>query len=199
MCKWQMDDPEARVKSSLSDCTWLEDLSMDLSSRHLRTYEAKRTEEHLYFFLPLFYFLSLLLFFFIIPFSLLFFSSHHIFFIFHFFLLLLRTFCNIILHSICQRWCNDSSSMLNDACPRAEKRGEMTAKVSINSIILWNIWISIENFTPYSNWVVEVITKRCFGLGWIPNEVCEIFDVKTHNAWTNRLAWKSYTKEWPAS
>jgi hypothetical protein len=49
MCKWQMDDPEARVKSSLSDCTWLEDLSMDLSSRHLRTYEAKRTEEHLYF------------------------------------------------------------------------------------------------------------------------------------------------------
>jgi hypothetical protein len=50
MCKWQMDDPEARVKSSLSDCTWLEDLSMDLSSRHLRTYEAKRTEEHLYYF-----------------------------------------------------------------------------------------------------------------------------------------------------
>jgi hypothetical protein len=40
----------------------------------------------------------------------------------------------------------------------------MTAKVSINSIILRNIWISIENFTPYSNWVVdkEVITKRCF-------------------------------------
>jgi hypothetical protein len=37
-----MDDPEARVKSSLSDCTWLEDLSMDLSSRHLRTYEAKK-------------------------------------------------------------------------------------------------------------------------------------------------------------
>jgi hypothetical protein len=54
MCKWQMDDPEARVKSSLSDCTWLEDLSMDLSSRHLRTYEAKRTEEHLYFFFILF-------------------------------------------------------------------------------------------------------------------------------------------------
>jgi hypothetical protein len=52
-----MDDPEARVKSSLSDCTWLEDLSMDLSSRHLRTYEAKRTEEHLYYFLLLFDFL----------------------------------------------------------------------------------------------------------------------------------------------
>jgi hypothetical protein len=48
MCKWQMDDPEARLKSSLSDCTWLEDLSMELSSRHLRTYEAKRTEEHIY-------------------------------------------------------------------------------------------------------------------------------------------------------
>jgi hypothetical protein len=25
MCKWQMDDPEARVKSSLSDCPWFED------------------------------------------------------------------------------------------------------------------------------------------------------------------------------
>jgi hypothetical protein len=50
MCKWQMDDPEARVKSSLSDCTWVEDLSMDFSSRHLRTYEAKRSEEHLYYF-----------------------------------------------------------------------------------------------------------------------------------------------------
>ena len=63
MCKWQMDDPEARVKSSLSDCTWLEDLSMDVSSRHLRTYEAKRTEEHLYFF-SLFYFLLIFLSFF---------------------------------------------------------------------------------------------------------------------------------------
>ena len=43
-------DPKAQTKSSLSDCTWLEDLSMDLSSMHLRTYEAKRTEEHLYCF-----------------------------------------------------------------------------------------------------------------------------------------------------
>jgi hypothetical protein len=42
--------------------------------------------------------------------------------------------------------------------------GRMIDKVSINSIILRNIWISVENFTPYSNWVVdkEVITKRCF-------------------------------------
>jgi hypothetical protein len=54
MCKWQMDDAEARVNSSLSDWTWLEDLSMDLSSRHLRTYEAKRTEEHLFYFLLIF-------------------------------------------------------------------------------------------------------------------------------------------------
>jgi hypothetical protein len=40
-----------------------------------------------------------------------------------------------------------------------KREGEMTAKVSINSI-----FESIENFTPYSNWVVdkEVITKRCF-------------------------------------
>jgi hypothetical protein len=51
-----MDDPEAKVKSSLSDCTWLEDLSMDLSSRHMRTYEAKRTEEQLCYFLLLFLF-----------------------------------------------------------------------------------------------------------------------------------------------
>jgi hypothetical protein len=65
MCKWQMDDLEARVKSLLSDCTWLEDLSMDLSSWHLRTYEAKRTEEHLYYyFLLLFYFFLIYLVFF---------------------------------------------------------------------------------------------------------------------------------------
>jgi hypothetical protein len=45
-----------------------------------------------------------------------------------------------------------------------KKRGEMVAKVSINSIILQNFGISIENFTPYPNWVVdkEVITKTCF-------------------------------------
>ena len=24
MCKWQVGDPEAQMKSSLSDCTWLE-------------------------------------------------------------------------------------------------------------------------------------------------------------------------------
>jgi hypothetical protein len=65
MRKWQMEDPEARVKSSLLDCTWLEDLSMDLSSRHLRTYEAKRFEEHLYYiFLLLFYFFLIFLSFF---------------------------------------------------------------------------------------------------------------------------------------
>jgi hypothetical protein len=77
--------------------------------------------------------------------------------------LLLKTFCNIILTSIRQRWITPPPC-LNDARPRAYKRGKMTAKVSINSIILRNIWISIENFTPYSNWVVdkEVITKRCF-------------------------------------
>jgi hypothetical protein len=84
MCKWQMDDPEAQVKSSLSDCTWLEDLSMD-TSRYLRTYEAKRTEEHLYIyiFLLLFYFvlIFLSLSFFLFYFSFLFIS----FFIFHFF------------------------------------------------------------------------------------------------------------------
>jgi hypothetical protein len=46
----------------------------------------------------------------------------------------------------------------------------MTAKVSINSIILRNILISIENFTPYSNCVVdkEVVPKNVLGLGWMP-------------------------------
>jgi hypothetical protein len=90
-------------ESSLSDCTWLEDLSMDLSSRHLKTYEAKRSEEHLYYFFTFILFpshFSLFLFsllFFL--FFLLFFSSHHnnFFSFFHFFLLLLKTFCNIIL------------------------------------------------------------------------------------------------------
>jgi hypothetical protein len=78
-----MDDPEARVKSSLSDCIWLEDLSMDLSSSHLRTYEAKRTEEHLYYFFTFILFpshFSLFLFFFFFAFLLII-----IFFIFHFF------------------------------------------------------------------------------------------------------------------
>jgi hypothetical protein len=34
----------------------------------------------------------------------------------------------------------------------------------------------------------EVIKKDVFGLGWMPSEVCEIFNVKTHDAWTKRLA-----------
>jgi hypothetical protein len=83
-----MDDPEARVKSSLSDCTWLEDLSMDMSSWHLRTYEAKRTEEHLYFILFTFILFAShfsLFLIFLLLFFLLFFSSHPNFFHFSFF------------------------------------------------------------------------------------------------------------------
>jgi hypothetical protein len=98
MCKWQMDDPEARVKSSLSDCTWLQDLSMDLSSRHLRTYEEKNRGAPMYIYIYYFYFISfsfffLFLFLFLLPFfvTLLFFSSYFFHF-FHFFLLLLKTF-----------------------------------------------------------------------------------------------------------
>jgi hypothetical protein len=89
MCKWQMDDPEAQVKSSLSDCTWLKDLSMDLSSRHLRTYEAKRTEEHLlllllfYFYFISSHFLSFFFSFFFLFSFLFFFFSSYFFFIFH--------------------------------------------------------------------------------------------------------------------
>jgi hypothetical protein len=115
MCKWQMDDPEARVKSSLSDCTWFEDLSMDLSSRHLRTYEAKRSEEHLYYFFTFILFpshFSLFLSFFIFflyssffPYFsflliIIIFSS---FIFYSFFLLLLKTFYNKYLHRICVR------------------------------------------------------------------------------------------------
>jgi hypothetical protein len=75
MCKWEIDDPEARVKSSLSDCTWLEDLSMDLSSRHLRTYEEKNRGAS---FLLLFYFLLIFLVF------LFFFLYSFLFFLFFF-------------------------------------------------------------------------------------------------------------------
>jgi hypothetical protein len=116
-----MDDPEARVKSSLSDCTWLEDLSMDLSSRYLRTYEAKRTEEHLYFFtfiLFLYHFLSFFFSFFF--FFLLFFSSHHnnfLFFIFSF------APQNFLQHNTYIAFVRDDvmtpPSCLNDAHPRA--------------------------------------------------------------------------------
>jgi hypothetical protein len=123
MCKWPMYDPEARVKSSLSDCTWLEDLSMDLSSRHLRTYEAKRTKEHLYYFFNFILFPShfslFLIFLYFSMFSLLFFSSHYIFSFFIFFfcsseLLQHNTYIafvrgDVMTHPPC----------LNDACPRA--------------------------------------------------------------------------------
>jgi hypothetical protein len=49
---------------------------------------------------------------------------------------------------------------------------------------------------PYSIWVVvkEVITKRCFGLGWMPSEVCEISNVETHNAWTRMARTKKIRK-----
>jgi hypothetical protein len=30
MCKWQMGDPETRMKFSLSDCTWLEKIEYGL-------------------------------------------------------------------------------------------------------------------------------------------------------------------------
>jgi hypothetical protein len=61
---------------------------MDLSSRNLRTYEAKRTEDHLYVFFLLFYLLLIFLsfflsFFFIIPFFP-YFSFLLIIFFFHF-------------------------------------------------------------------------------------------------------------------
>jgi hypothetical protein len=138
MCKWQMDDPEARVKSSLSDCTWLEDLSMDLSSRHLRTYEAKRTEEHLYYFFTFILFPShfyLFLFFFIFLFS--YFSFVLIIFFFIFF------FCSseLLQHSTYVAFVRDDSSPILGRCSSSsiKERGEMTTKVSINSLILRNI------------------------------------------------------------
>jgi hypothetical protein len=115
MCKWQMDDPEARVKSSLSDCTWLEGLSMDLSSRHLRTYEAKRSEEHLYYYFY-FYFISfsfsLFLFFtFILPIFSYFSFILIIFFLFSFFSFAPQNFLqhNTYIAFVSE---NDSSPML---------------------------------------------------------------------------------------
>jgi hypothetical protein len=33
MCKWQMGDPETRMKLSLSSCTKLEKIEYDLSSK----------------------------------------------------------------------------------------------------------------------------------------------------------------------
>jgi hypothetical protein len=121
MCKWQMYDPEARVKSSLSDCTWLEDLSMDLSSRHLRTYEAKRTVEHLYYFS---YFSFISFSFFLFLFSFFFLFSYFsflliIFFIFIFF------FCSseLLQHNTYIAFVRDDVMTpplcLNDARPRA--------------------------------------------------------------------------------
>ena len=72
MCKWQMDDPETQMKFSLSDCTWLEDLSMEQFFKVTwKINEAKKS----FSFLPSFF-----------NFSLSFFFS---------FFLLLRTFDNI--------------------------------------------------------------------------------------------------------
>jgi hypothetical protein len=120
MCKCQKDDPEARVKSSLSDCTWLEDLSMDLSSRHLRTYEVKRTEEHLYYF----YFISFSFFSFLFSFFFLFpyfsFLLIIIFFQFSFFSFAPQ---NFLQHNTYIAFVRDDvmspPPCLNDAHPRA--------------------------------------------------------------------------------
>jgi hypothetical protein len=115
MCKWQMDDPEARVKSSLSECTWLEDLSMDLSSRHFENLWSKKNRgASLLFFLILFYFhlIFSLSFFFLLLFSYFSFLLIIYFFSFSFFSFAPQNFCNIILTYFCQRWCNDSSLML---------------------------------------------------------------------------------------
>jgi hypothetical protein len=116
MCKWQMDDPKARVKSSLSDCTWLEDLSMDLSSRHLRTYEAKRTKELLYYFFTSISFPS--------HFSL-FLSLFFFFLTFLFFYFFIFFFCSskFLQHNTYIAFARDDvmtpPQCLNDAHPRA--------------------------------------------------------------------------------
>jgi hypothetical protein len=122
MCKWQMDDPEAQVKSSLADCTWLEDLSMDLSSRHLRTYEAKRTKEHIYYFLLLFYFLLIFLSFFFLSSS---FFPYFCFLLIIFFSFFIFFFCSSerLQHNTYIAFIRDvvmtPPPCLNDARPRA--------------------------------------------------------------------------------
>jgi hypothetical protein len=130
MCKWPMYDPEARVKSSLSDYTWLEDLSMDLSPRHLRTYEAERSEEHLNYFFTFILFPShfslFLVFTFILPIFLtfLFFSSYFFlfsfFFFFQFFSFATQNFLqhNTYIAFVSE---NDSSPMLERCSPSSIK------------------------------------------------------------------------------
>jgi Ca2+/Na+ antiporter len=125
-------------------------------------WSKKNRGASLLFFFILFYFLlffSLSFLFILLLFLTFLFFSSYIFFIFHFFLLQHNTYIAFVRDDVMI-----PPPCLNDARPRAQMRGEMTAKVSINSIILQNIWISIKNFTPYSNWLVdkEVITKRCF-------------------------------------
>jgi hypothetical protein len=84
---------------------------------HQGTWELmKQKELRSIFIIFYFYFISFsffsLSFFFLLPFFLTFFSSHHIFFIFHFFFCSSVLFATQYLHSICQRWSNDSSPML---------------------------------------------------------------------------------------
>jgi hypothetical protein len=113
-----MDDPEAQVKSSLSDCTWLEGLSMDLSSRHLRTYEAKRTEEQLYY-----YFFTFILFSFF--FSFFFSSSIFPYFSFLLVIFLYFLFCSseLLQHNTYSAFVGDDvvtpPPCLNNAHPQA--------------------------------------------------------------------------------
>jgi hypothetical protein len=109
MCKWQMDHPEARVKSSLSGCTW-------------RTYEEKEPRSIFIIFLLLFYsfsFFSLSLFFFFSFFSYFSFLLIIIFFIFHFFfcsskLLQHNTYIVFVIDDVMT-----PPPCLNDARPRA--------------------------------------------------------------------------------
>jgi hypothetical protein len=123
MCKWQMDDPKARVKSSFSDCTWLEDLSMDLSSRHLRTYEAKRTKGHLYYFLLLLYFLLIFLSFFFLSSSFFPYFSFLLIIIFSFFIHFFFCPLELLQHNTYIAFVRDDvmtpPPCLNDARPRA--------------------------------------------------------------------------------
>jgi hypothetical protein len=174
---------------------------------HQGTWELmKQKELRSIFIIFYYYFISFsffsLSFFFLLPFSPYFSFLLIIMFLFSFFYFAPQ---NFLQHNTYITFVRDDvmtpPPCLNDARPRAQKRGEMTAKVSINFIILHNIWISIENFTPYSNWVVdkEVITKRCFWFRVDARRSLWNFRCENPQCMDKKAGMKSYTKEWPAS
>jgi hypothetical protein len=69
----------------------------------------------------------------------------------------------------------------------------MTAKVSINSIVFakyLNLHREFYSILKLGCGQEDDHKKMFLVLGWMPSEVCEIFDVKGHNAWTKKANMK---------